>query len=307
MSSSRTSRPAPPRGSARSGRAASPLPAPDRVQRVGLRLLRPVRGEEGLRPAGAERSRPALAHRHARRSRRRSASPSPTSPPACTRYSGILTALLRQTSTGRRRGGRRVAVRRARRVDGRAGLLHGLRRHGAAATGRASRVDRAVRPVRDVTTVRRSTSAIQNAREWARFCERGAAAAGAGRRRAVSRRTPPRVRESSRARRGDRRVFARADRRTKLHRRLDAAGIANARMNSIDEFRRASAAACARSLARHRLAGRPAARAACRRCAMADVEPVMGAVPALGQHTEPILEELGFDAERHRGVAPGED
>jgi crotonobetainyl-CoA:carnitine CoA-transferase CaiB-like acyl-CoA transferase len=28
---------------------------------------------------------------------------------------------------------------------------------------------------------------------------------------------------------------------------------------------------------------------------MEGVEPVMGAVPALGQHTEAILDEIGFD------------
>ena len=28
---------------------------------------------------------------------------------------------------------------------------------------------------------------------------------------------------------------------------------------------------------------------------MEDVEPVMGAVPALGQHTQAVLEELAFD------------
>ena len=41
-------------------------PAAHRVQRLGLRLVRAVRGEEGLRPAGAKRGRPALDHRDGR-------------------------------------------------------------------------------------------------------------------------------------------------------------------------------------------------------------------------------------------------
>ena len=44
-------------------------------------------------------------------------------------YSGILTALLRERRPGRGTVRRGLAVRRAGRVDGRAGVLHGLRRH----------------------------------------------------------------------------------------------------------------------------------------------------------------------------------
>jgi len=76
--------------------------------------------------------------------------------------------------------------------------------------------------------------------------------------------------------------------------RLDAAQIANARLNSMEEF------------IRHpQLAGRgnwrqvespngpiPALLPPVR---MEGVEPVMGAIPALGQHTDEILTEFGFD------------
>ena len=65
--------------------AARPPSAADRLHRVGLRLVRPVRAEEGVRPAGAERGRAGVDHRHAPTRRPRSASRSPTSPPACTR------------------------------------------------------------------------------------------------------------------------------------------------------------------------------------------------------------------------------
>ena len=50
----------------------------------GYGAERPLRHEEGLRPAGAVRDRAARARPAPRRSRPRSASPSPTSPPGCT-------------------------------------------------------------------------------------------------------------------------------------------------------------------------------------------------------------------------------
>ena len=84
-------------------------------------------------------------------------------------YSGILTALLARATHRPRRHRRRVAVRRARRVDGRAGVLHRATAARAAAHGAASRVDRAVRPFVTATAVA-IYLAIQNAREWTRFC-----------------------------------------------------------------------------------------------------------------------------------------
>ncbi len=50
----------------------------------GYGTSRAVRAAEGVRPAGPERGRAAVDHRHATRRRAASASPSPTSPPACT-------------------------------------------------------------------------------------------------------------------------------------------------------------------------------------------------------------------------------
>ena len=67
------------------GRSARALSAAHRLLRLRLRLVRPVRRPQGVRPARAERSRAAVAHRHAKTRRRRSASRSPTSRPACTR------------------------------------------------------------------------------------------------------------------------------------------------------------------------------------------------------------------------------
>ena len=77
--------------------------------------------------------------------------------------------------------------------------------------------------------------------------------------------------------------------------RFDAAGIASARINTVEQF-----------IDHPQLAGRDAwrqvdspvgpVRALVPPVRMEDVEPVMGAIPALGQHRESILAELGFDA-----------
>lgn len=78
--------------------------------------------------------------------------------------------------------------------------------------------------------------------------------------------------------------------------RLDAAQIANARINTVEQF-----------IDHPQLAGRHAWRqvdspagplpALVPPVRMEGVEPVMGAIPALGQHSDAILAELGFDAE----------
>ena len=78
--------------------------------------------------------------------------------------------------------------------------------------------------------------------------------------------------------------------------RLDAAQIANARLNTVEQF-----------IDHPQLAGRKAWRevdspngpipALVPPARLTGVEPVMGAIPALGQHTRPILIELGFDAQ----------
>jgi len=78
--------------------------------------------------------------------------------------------------------------------------------------------------------------------------------------------------------------------------RLDRAGIANARINSVSQFIHHPQLA-ARNLWRQvdSPVGRVAALIPPVR--MDGVDPIMGAIPELGQHTESILTELGFDAE----------
>ena len=134
--------------------------------------------------------------------------------------------------------------------------------------------------------------AVQNAREWTRFCGE------------VLRR--PEMADDHRYST----VELRVRHRTELHdaiarvcerlsldeiiRRLEAADIAYSRMNSVAEF-----------ITHPQLTSRDRwmdvdsevgpLRALQPPVVMEGVEPVMGAVPALGQHTQSILGELGFD------------
>lgn len=77
--------------------------------------------------------------------------------------------------------------------------------------------------------------------------------------------------------------------------RLDAAGIANARLNTVEEF-----AAHPQLMARDRWReiDSPAGsvRALLPPAIIDGLEPAMGAVPALGQHTDAILAGLGYDS-----------
>ena len=81
-----------------------------------------------------------------------------------------------------------------------------------------------------------------------------------------------------------------------IMRRLEAAQIANARLNTVEQF-----------IHHPQLAGRDAwrdvaspvgpIRALIPPVRMEDVEPAMGAIPAVGEHRDSILAELGFDGE----------
>jgi len=144
-------------------------------------------------------------------------------------------------------------------------------------------------PAGDGTTV---LLAVQNAREWDRFCHlvlEQPSLAGDPR----FRTNPLRVRHRAALSPIIAGVFGGLS-AAALRARLDAAQIAYARLNSIADFLRhpqllsrdgwsdiPSPAGPIRAL-------RPPVR-------MADCEPVMGAIPELGQHTDTILEELGFE------------
>jgi len=77
-------------------------------------------------------------------------------------------------------------------------------------------------------------------------------------------------------------------------RRLETASIANARVNSIDEYLQHPQLA-ARDCWREIESPSGPIRALVPPVRLQDVEPAMGAVPALGQHSRAILEQLQFD------------
>ena len=134
--------------------------------------------------------------------------------------------------------------------------------------------------------------AVQNAREWTRFCGevlRRPEMADDHRYSTVE----LRVRHRTELHDGIARVCERLS-LDEIIRRLEAADIAYSRMNSVAEF-----------ITHPQLTSRGRwmdvdsevgpLRALQPPVVMEGVEPVMGAVPALGQHTQSILGELGFD------------
>ena len=134
---------------------------------------------------------------------------------------------------------------------------------------------------------------IQNEREWARFCERVLEQPAL----AVDERFASnalRVQHQEALSAIIAAAFAPLTSAAVVE-RLDAAGIANARMNSVREYLDHPQLA-----ARHRWrdVDSPAGplRALLPPYGLEGVEPVMGPIPAVGQHTDAILEELGFDA-----------
>ena len=136
--------------------------------------------------------------------------------------------------------------------------------------------------------------AVQNAREWTRFCTE------------VLQR--PEMAEDHRYRTVELRVRNRPELHAAIDRvcerlsvdeiirRLEAAEIAYSRMNTVAEFiKHPQLTSRGRWTDIDSEAG--PLRALQPPTVIEGVEPVMGAVPALGQHTQAILDELGFDSE----------
>jgi itaconate CoA-transferase len=133
---------------------------------------------------------------------------------------------------------------------------------------------------------------LQNEREWARFCADVLNQPALARDPRFSS-NPSRVEHHDQLETIIVRAFADKTAQQVLD-RLDAAHIANARMNTVDEF-----------LDHPQLAARgkwqqvdsPVGplRALVPPFGFDDVEPKMGPIPAVGEHTDKILTELGFD------------
>lgn len=209
-------------------------------------------------------------------------------------YSGILAALLARTTSGQ---GASVDVSMFDALGEWMGPAAYYTEYGGAAPRRSGPHHASIAPYGPFETGAGGPVyfAIQNGREWARFCSD------------VLRR--PELADDPRfgsnalrvqhreALHGAIAAVFRALPRTEVLTRLEAAQIASARMNSVAEFV-AHPQLSARD--RWRQIDSPAGplRALRPPLDIEGVDPIMGPVPALGQHTTAILEELGFDADR---------
>jgi len=134
--------------------------------------------------------------------------------------------------------------------------------------------------------------AVQNAREWVRFCadvlQRPALADAAS-----FQTNELRMANRDALHKAIDEVLSVLPPETVIE-RLEGAGIAYARMNSVAEFID-HPQLTTRDRWRHVESEAGQVRALKPPVFMEDVEPVMGRVPSLGEHTRAILEELGFD------------
>jgi crotonobetainyl-CoA:carnitine CoA-transferase CaiB-like acyl-CoA transferase len=208
-------------------------------------------------------------------------------------YSGILTALIARATTG---AGTAVEVSLFDALAEWMGAPAYYTSYGGAEPARSGASHATIAPYELFVSAEAVEIylAIQNAREWSRFCEQVLAMPG----------ITNDARFATNA--------ARVQHRTELHAliagvfrelpaadildRLERADIACARRNSVDGFINHP-----QLTDRHcwQTVGSPigSLRALRPPVRMDGVDPVMGAVPSLGQHSQSILEELGFDAD----------
>jgi len=206
-------------------------------------------------------------------------------------YSGVLTALLARTASGE---GTTIEVSLFDALAEWMGYAAYYTAYGGSAPPRSGPDHASIAPYGPFRSREGGDVylGIQNAREWTRFC-------------ADVLRVPD-LADDERFRTNS----ARVEHRVALHEaieavfldlsapeiieRLEAARIAYARLNSVAEFvehPQLTARNCWRDIES------PVGplRALVPPVRMEDVEPVMNAVPSLGQHSQTILEELGFD------------
>ena len=268
-----------------------------RLRHLRLRRRRPLPRQEGLRPAHPERGRVPVGDRDRRTSRPRPDRRSPTSPPGCT---PTPTSWPRCCSARRPARGQHIDV----------SMLESLAEwttyplyyafDGAPPPPRTGAAHATIYPYGPFPTGDGGTVmlGLQNEREWASFCE-------------VVLQQPELAsdpRFAGNARRGAERDALRADHRRGL-RRADrpagdgpAGGGADRQRPGQHHARRVGAPAAEgpRPLARGGHVGGPVP--ALLPPGSWDVDPRMDPVPALGEHTDAILVELGYDAERDRSA-----
>ena len=208
-------------------------------------------------------------------------------------YSGILTALLARTTTGR---GTSIDVSLFDALAEWMGQPANFAGYGGPPPPRAGANHASIAPYGPFRAGDggQLALAIQNSREWAMFC------ADVLRRPELAdderfRTNPLRVRNRPALHDAIESAFVPLS-TSEVIERLEAARIAWARVNSVAEF---LAHPQLTTRDRWRDIGSPAGvlRATIPPVRMDDVEPVMGDVPALGQHTDAILEELGVAPE----------
>ena len=218
-------------------------------------------------------------------------------------YSAILTALFMRQLTGQ---GTTIEVSLFEALGEWMGYPAYYTKYGGKVPARTGAAHAAIAPYGPFESgdQKRVFLGVQNEREWERFC-----------RVVLQRRelaTDPRFDSGSRrvANRRDlhvtiEEVFSRLT-ASEIIARLEEAQIANARMNSVQEFIEHPQLA---SRKRWREIDSPVGKlsALIPPVDVAGVEPVMGPIPSLGQHSDLILTEIGFDAPtvqswRERGV-----
>jgi itaconate CoA-transferase len=206
-------------------------------------------------------------------------------------YSGILTALIQRGRTGR---GTTLEVSL---FDGLAewmGYPAYFTRYGGTPPPRAGASHATIAPYGPFATGDGGTIflGVQNEREWANFCS------------TVLRQ--PETAADPRFASGTARVAHRAELHALIDTvfgtltggeviaRLETAGIANARLNSVQEFLDHPQLA---TRDRWGTVGSPVGELEMLKppVIMEDVEPRMDPIPAVGEHTEPILRSLGYD------------
>ena len=178
------------------GRPARAPPAPDRLRRLRATASSgPYARQEGLRPAGAGEAGLLSITGTDGRAQPASASRSPTSPPACTPTPASSRRCIARGATGEGTALDVSLFDALARVDGRAGLLHGVRRHAAGAHRRAAR-DRSRRTGRSRRRRRRGLSRRSRTRASGRASAPTCSAARRSPTTRASRPTPLRVRAS---------------------------------------------------------------------------------------------------------------